>query len=86
MKGKEYLSLDKIDVDVIVTDGKLYFAEVFKGNPELTENTNKVVNENIRDILSDLQPVINKTIGEIVLMLVRQVFDRYSIDELFPSK
>lgn len=76
---------DKVDLDVDLKNGRLYFADLFKGNPELTDNTNRIVNENIVDILSDLKPVINKTIGDIILLLIRQVFERFSVDELFPN-
>lgn len=76
---------DKIDLDVDLTNGKMYFADLFKGNPELTDNTNRIVNDNIADILGDLKPVINQTIGDIILLLVKQVFERYSVDELFPN-
>lgn len=85
MRGKEYLIFDTIDLDVDLKNGKMYYADLFKGNPELTENTNRIVNDNIVDILGDLKPVINKTIGDIILLLIKQVFERFSVDELFPN-
>lgn len=85
VRGKEYIVFDKIDLDVKLSNGRLYFADLFRGNPELTEHTNKIVNDNIADILLDLKPVINKTIGDIILLLIRQVFERFSVDELFSN-
>lgn len=85
VKGKEYLIFDRIDLDLDISNGKLHFADLFRGNPELTDNTNRIINENIADILNDLKPVINKTIGDIILLLVKQVFERFSVDELFPN-
>lgn len=83
LNGKEHILFDQINVDVKLTNGKLYFADLFRENPELTEHTNRIVNENIADVLSDLKPVINQTIGDIILLLVKQVFERFSVDELF---
>lgn len=85
VNGKEYIVFDKINLDIKFNGGKMYFADLFRGNPELTENTNRIINDNIDDILSDLKPIINKTIGDIILHLVRQVFERFSVDELFPN-
>lgn len=85
VRGKEYLVFDKIDLDLNLSNGHLYFADLFRGNPELTANTNRIINENIVDIINDLKPVINKTISDIVLLLIRQVFERFSVDELFPN-
>lgn len=85
VNGKEYIVFDTIDLDVKLPGGRLYFADLFKGNPELTEHTNRIINDNVADILLDLKPVINKTIGDIILLLIKQVFERFSVDELFPS-
>lgn len=85
MKGKEYIIFDKIDVDLYIADAEMYFDNIFENNAELTAATNNAINENIHDILAEMQPVIKKTLGEIVLTFIGTLFRRYSVDELFPA-
>lgn len=83
VKGKEYLVFDQNDFNVSVGGGKVYFADLFKGNPELTENTNKVINENVSVIIDELTPVIKSVLEQVILGTVLQLFERFSINELF---
>lgn len=86
IKGKEYIIFDKIDIEVhILGDAKMYFDNIFENSQELTVATNKAINENIKEIIAEMRPVIRKTIGEIVLSFVSSLFKRYSVDELFPE-
>lgn len=78
-----YIIFDDVDVELHVEDAQMYFENLFENSDELTRTTNKAINDNIREILDEMRPVIKKTVGEIVLSLVGSVFRRYSVDELF---
>lgn len=80
-----YIIFDNVDVVLHVDDAEMYFENIFENNEELTRSTNKAINDNIREILVEMTPVIRKTVGEIVLSLVGSLFRRYSVEELFPE-
>lgn len=85
VKGKEYLYFDNIDLDLTLDGGFLYLDNVIKNNPEISANTNKIIADNIDNIISELKPVIQKSFEEIIMGLLEKVMERYSIDELFAN-
>lgn len=86
IKGKEHLIFDKVKVDVkFGGGGELYFDDLFRDNQELTEQTNKILNQNLESILIEFKPVLDDIIGDIAGQLVHGIFRRYSVDELFPK-
>lgn len=85
-KGKEHINFDKIVLDLHFGDkNSLVFENIFRGNQELTDQTNKIISENIEGIMMEVKPVFDETVAQLVLGLLRGVFDRYSLDDLFPN-
>lgn len=84
--NKEYIDFNNNSVKIKVGDAQFYFSDLIKGNPEVSEQTNKVVNENIQAIIEELKPFIQETVGTVVFTVARRVFKNFSVDELFPSK
>lgn len=85
-KGKEYANFDKINLVLhFGTNNTLVFENIFGGNKELTDQTNKIISENIEEIMMEIKPVFDDTVAQITLSILRGVFDRYSLDELFPN-
>lgn len=62
-----------------------HFADIFKDNEELNQQTNRIINENIVDIIDELRPVVDKTVTEFTIGIVTRIFNRFSFDELFPK-
>lgn len=86
-KGREYINFDKIVLDLhFGVPNTLVFENIFRGNQELTDQTNKIISENIEGIMMEVKPVFDETVAQLVLGLLRGVFDRYSLDDLFPNK
>lgn len=84
-KEKEYINFDKIDLNLhFGQPNTLVFDNIFKDNTELTDQTNKIISENIVGIMAEIKPVFDDTVAQLVLGLLKGVFDRYSLDELFP--
>ncbi|KAL3282197.1 hypothetical protein HHI36_005391 [Cryptolaemus montrouzieri] len=83
-KGQTYLEIEDIKVEANYGKPVFLFAELFD-NQEVTDQTNKIINENIEEIIKELEPVVNKVVIQIVQSLVSRVFSKYSFDELFPS-
>lgn len=85
-KGKEHINFDKIVLDLHFGEqNSLAFENIFRGNKELTDQTNKIISENIEGIMMEVKPVFDETVAQIVLGVLRGVFDRYSLDDLFPN-
>lgn len=84
-RGKEYITFDNIQLELRFGKTNLVFEDIFRGNQELTDRTNQLISENIQDIITEIKPVIDGTIGNFVLSLVHDVFARYSVDDLFPK-
>lgn len=84
-KGKEYINYNAIKLDVFFDKVSMQFENLFPGNKELSMQLNKVINENSIDFVDEVKPVAVDTISAIVLNLIKNVFERYSIDQLFKS-
>lgn len=72
-----------IDLDMGKT--QIQFDNIFGDNKELNDQTNKVFNENIRDLYKELKPLLIEVISQFVFGIESRIFDRYSFDELFPQ-
>ncbi|XP_030766697.1 uncharacterized protein LOC115890569 [Sitophilus oryzae] len=85
-QDKQYLKLTDIAIEGM-DFGKpnFQFYNLFKNNPELTEQTNRILNDNMEELLNDLRPNVEQTIGKTVLEFIGRVFTRFSIEELFPK-
>lgn len=84
-KGKEYIKWSNTHLDLSVKSMSIYFDDLFHNNKELTETTNAVINENSEEILKELKPLVEETISTITFSIVKEVFDKFSVDELFPK-
>ncbi|XP_045471923.1 protein takeout-like [Harmonia axyridis] len=82
--GKTHLEIETINVKGDYGKPIFLFADLFE-NQEVNDQTNKIINDNIVEIIKELEPVVNKVVIEIVQSLVSRVFVKYSFDELFPK-
>lgn len=62
------------------------FDDLFKNNQDLTENTNRLINENTDILFSEIQPIVQTTLGDVATNVLKNVNDRFSIEELFPNE
>lgn len=85
IKGKEHLLFDKVKIDLKFGGGWLYFDELFRGNKDLSVRLNEVINDNIVDVLEEIKPLVEHATGEVILNLIKGVFERYAIEELFAT-
>lgn len=85
-QDRQYLRLTDTQIDEIdFGQPQFQFAELFRNNPELTEQTNKILNANMAALIDDLRPTLERTIGNTVQQFIGRVFAKFSIDELFPK-
>lgn len=82
--GKEHINFNKNSASIAeVGPSKFEFYDLFKGNPQLSEATNNIINENIIDIIDELKPGLEKTIEAVAVRIVDRVFKTFSVDDLF---
>lgn len=84
-KGKEHYKIIKDETHVDVKSIKVNFDNLFKGNPEITANTNRLINENTEILFSEIKPIIEKTVSQLVLSVINFVNNRYTSEELYPK-
>lgn len=80
-------SLYVLFLSVILRTQRLYmqFDNLFGGDKTLGAGMNQFLNENWRDILNELKPVLKKAIGKIVKGLVNPIFGKFPYNDLFLS-
>lgn len=61
-----------------------YFSDLFKGNEELTNNTNRIFNENSDLLYNDIKPVVGEGMSKLMTSVLNEVHKQYSIDDLYP--
>ncbi|KAJ3654884.1 hypothetical protein Zmor_014037 [Zophobas morio] len=83
--NNEHLKFSTMEIDEKVHKAIFKFEGLFRNNPELTEQTNKILNENIDEILQELRPSIHLAIKQTVLGLISRLFEKFSVKELFPE-
>ncbi|XP_065162848.1 uncharacterized protein [Atheta coriaria] len=76
-KSKNSIQLNIIDTPLI------HFNKLFENNEELTKTTNVIINDNVREIIKELMPIVNEILGSFVFNTVQTIFNTFTIDELF---
>ncbi|XP_056641288.1 uncharacterized protein LOC130447991 isoform X3 [Diorhabda sublineata] len=68
-----------------VSGPKANLQGLFNGNKQLSEITNKIINDNINELFQDLKPVLEKIMTEILEdMLLKAIEGQVPFDELYP--
>ncbi|XP_025835765.1 uncharacterized protein LOC108736899 [Agrilus planipennis] len=81
---KEHLKFEKDIFDIDIGKAIIHLNNIFPNNPEISENTNLVINENMDLLMQDIKPIALKTARDILLNLLNRVYETFSFDELWP--
>lgn len=83
--GKEYIQLKNAAKSVIsYKNAGLTLTNVFPGNEQLTNEVNRVMNDNFDEITKDINPVLFETITKIIdETYIGPVLQEYALSELF---
>lgn len=82
--GEKYMKIYKDEGDVTVGGIFIEFDDLFKGNPEVTAATNKLINENSELLFLEIKPIITAGILNVINSVVNFVTNRYPRDVLYP--
>ncbi|XP_072381017.1 putative beta-carotene-binding protein [Diabrotica undecimpunctata] len=83
--GKTFLKISSIDITPNIGKVNLRLDNLFKNNPELTETSNKVLNENQEVLVEQFAPPIVQIVEVFMSQTISNVFRKYSKDVLFPD-
>lgn len=83
--AKDYYSLENVDFDISVEKATIHMNNLFNGNKELGDAMNKFMTDNWTAVFKELKPVINETIETIIKDIAAKLFQKYSLNELFPE-
>lgn len=61
------------------------FENLIQGQPELTSEANRLMNEHVDEVLSDFAGLIETTINYLLKLNFDNVFELFSFDQLFPK-
>uniref|UniRef100_A0A2S2NGV6 Protein takeout n=1 Tax=Schizaphis graminum TaxID=13262 RepID=A0A2S2NGV6_SCHGA len=81
---KIFIEIKKNKISLELGGAKLHFSNLFNGNKELGDQTNRFINENWTDLMQETRPLIEDTVASIVLGIFKPVFETFSMDDLFP--
>ncbi|XP_045524689.1 protein takeout-like isoform X1 [Pieris brassicae] len=82
--GKEYLKFEPMKVKLRVGDSSIYLTNLFDGDPVLGPATNRVINENSQVFLSEISPVMEKSLADIFTEISNKITSKFTYQELFP--
>lgn len=80
-----FLGVKERKINFKIGSLKVHFSNLFNGNKQLSETTNVFINENWRDILQEINPLIEDTIGEVMMQIIKGFLDLYSLEDLIPN-
>lgn len=47
------------------------------------DQTNTFINENWRDIIHEVEPLVEETVGEMLIQLIKGTLELYALEDLF---
>jgi len=81
--GQHYLSVDKLKVLVEPERMNLQLSNLFNGDAALGTHLNIFLNENWRDVWTELQPSIHLAIAEVVKSILSTLFQKFAYEDIY---
>ncbi|KAJ9577458.1 hypothetical protein L9F63_005959 [Diploptera punctata] len=83
--GEDYLLVNDINFDTEMKNSHVQLNNLFNGDKVLGEATNKVFNENWREIFVTYKHIVEEAVGELSKNLANKVFIKFPFKELYPD-
>lgn len=81
--GKQYIQTERFNLDFNTTRLHINLENLFNGDKALGENMNLFLNQNWRDIFTELNPAITFAVEEILKGIINRIFMKVPYDEIF---
>ena len=83
--GEDYLFLHSMNMDTDIKTAQVKVDNLFNGDKLLGEATNRVLNENWKEIFVSYRGIIVETVGIVAKDLANKVLMKYPFKELYPD-
>ncbi|KAL5245198.1 hypothetical protein ACI65C_012608 [Semiaphis heraclei] len=81
---KNFLDIQQNKINLKIGAVKLHFSNLFNGNKQLGDQTNRFINNNWKDLMVEIRPLLEDTVSSIILGFIKPVFETLSVDDVFP--
>lgn len=81
--GKEFIKLNSRHAVIDVEKAHTYFHNLFGDNDDLTKRTNKLINDNMSDMMEEIKPIISETVSQVVFGVFDKLYTKYGYNDLF---
>lgn len=81
----DYLHFRDIDMKITIAGYHVRLDNLFNGDRFLGEATNAALNENPRELIAYLKPVVEKTVKNVIQKIANQITQHFTIQELLPE-
>ncbi|XP_066150498.1 circadian clock-controlled protein daywake-like [Euwallacea fornicatus] len=78
--GFHFFKVNRVHVQFSIGGLKLYLGNLFDGIKPLEDSTNAYLNSNWRPVAESINPILSKTIEDIMLDILQKVFDNIPAD------
>jgi len=83
--GKEHLKIKKYQLKIEPSSASSHFTNLFGGNQNLGDATNRFLNDNWRDAFEAYREMPEEAFAALMSELSNKVYSQFSYDELFPQ-
>ncbi|XP_063224139.1 protein takeout-like [Bacillus rossius redtenbacheri] len=80
--GKEYIKLRDSTIDFSLSKAIFDFKNLFNGDKALGDNMNVFLNENWREVFTEVKPVLSEAMRTVILQILDQVVTTVPYDQL----
>lgn len=84
-QGETYINVTSFKLKLTPKNARLYFENIFKGDPVLTDTINNFMNENWELVLNSILPDYELRIGERFRGVANLVFNNVPMKVIFPE-
>ncbi|KAG8282426.1 hypothetical protein J6590_036392 [Homalodisca vitripennis] len=82
--GDTYVDFTELKLDLDISNYNVHLDNLFNGNKELGDAVNLALNDNKREFMEALRPVVERIVSDVLLDIAKKVTKNFTYDELFP--
>ncbi|KDR14111.1 circadian clock-controlled protein-like [Zootermopsis nevadensis] len=80
-----YLQFNNIDMKITIGGYHVRLDNLFNGDKFLGEATNAALNENPKELIAYLKPIVEKTVKDIIQKIANKITQHFTVQELLPD-
>lgn len=79
-----FFNVKDFDLDFNIGNANIQLDDLFDGDAELGESMNLFLNDNWKNVASEVKPVLEDTIAMIFKKFANKIYHKYPLDILLP--